>query len=78
MPGRVDFEVAEPYTSRPCQSCGAPVVWVVSDGGRRMPLDVGSASRDLFGKLRMESHFAHCPDADAWRGQTRRRVRNPD
>ncbi len=39
-----------------CRSCGATVMWCWTQNGKKAPID-----RD--GK----SHFATCPQADAWR-----------
>jgi hypothetical protein len=59
----------------PCRACKAPIALVVHTGtGRRMPVDVAtavSAGPEHPGKVRVESHFAHCPEA----GRFRRRAR---
>lgn len=53
-----------------CKSCGAAITWVVTNGGKRMPLNperrtvVTDAGAVVTGR---ESHFATCPQADAWR-----------
>lgn len=53
-----------------CRSCGAPVVWVVTARGKRMPLDpplvtvVDDDGRTHRGRV---SHFATCPDASKHR-----------
>jgi hypothetical protein len=39
-----------------CRSCGASILWCWTPNGKKAPID-----RD--GK----SHFATCPQADAWR-----------
>jgi hypothetical protein len=44
-----------------CRSCGAPIVWVRTVAGYRMPVNAAP------GELDGESHFATCPHADAWR-----------
>lgn len=56
-----------------CSSCGAAIVWAVSDRGRRMPLD--AQPQRLFtldtelrppachSTLVYTSHFATCPNA---------------
>lgn len=53
-----------------CRSCGAPIVWVVTESGKRMPLDAKPEKRfvvDVDGKAYVRdtyvSHFAHCPNA---------------
>ena len=43
-----------------CKSCGAPIAWVKTTAGKNMPVDT---SAEHYG----ESHFAHCPNADAHR-----------
>lgn len=57
-----------------CRSCGARVEWAtVAATGRRMPFDppVTVLSRlDEYVEVDMDrtrSHFATCPDAEAWR-----------
>lgn len=72
---RLDFEVGQPYTVRRCRSCGAEIVWIVNGRwpngkAKRMPLEFRTRVRDLFGNLRMESHYAYCPDAPAWRSRS--------
>lgn len=83
-----------------CQSCKAPIVWVVTATGHRIPLDppvveivVGrgpasvtddagvthrgtpteTAQPEMFAEVVRGriSHYATCPDADAWRGRSR-------
>ncbi len=48
-----------------CRSCKAPIVWVLTVKGNRMPVDYtrDGASRPAAGT----SHFATCPNADDWR-----------
>jgi len=43
-----------------CRSCGAPVIWIVTAKGKRMPVEAEGAKRG-------ESHFAHCEHAADWR-----------
>lgn len=64
-----------------CKSCGAPILWRVTEGGKSIPLDVEPSDDGnlvLFGtgahplpKLwtgdRYKSHFATCPNADQHR-----------
>lgn len=54
------FAVPEGYVpdehSARCRSCNALVVWVKTRSEKRMPLDPDG-----------KSHFASCPQADAWR-----------
>lgn len=65
-----------------CQSCGAEVIWVRTERGKRMPLDreesmergallfviddKGVAHRSQTGRG-YQSHFSTCPQADRWR-----------
>lgn len=63
-----------------CRSCGAPIEWVVTEKGKRMPLDIerrddGNVTVDPSGTARVVpkgkgsrvSHYATCADADRWR-----------
>lgn len=40
-----------------CRSCRAPVVWVITKAGKRMPVNPDTD----------DSHFATCPQRDNWR-----------
>jgi hypothetical protein len=53
----VTFPIPPSAPKKPCRSCGADVVWITTDRGRKMPVDPGTG----------ESHFATCPQADQWR-----------
>lgn len=58
-----------------CGSCGAPVQWVKTKAGKRMPLDVGASENGNItvtdgvayywppGEGDRVSHFATCPNA---------------
>lgn len=60
-----------------CRSCGKPIIWCETEGGKRMPLDADHEARfvldpstdPMVGKLRRTytSHFAMCPNADQHR-----------
>lgn len=60
-----------------CRSCGAAVLWVETDSGKRMPLDAEPERRFVIeagvspmkARLRntYQSHFSTCVDADRWR-----------
>lgn len=62
-----------------CSSCGAEIVWAVTENGRRMPLSKASEQRrfvvDKLGDgtdmarstLTYVSHFSDCPNADQHR-----------
>lgn len=39
-----------------CRSCGAPIAWVVTNAGKRAPIDPDGTN-----------HFATCPQAESWR-----------
>lgn len=39
-----------------CRSCRAEVLWCITPAGKRAPIDPDG-----------KSHFATCPQADAWR-----------
>ena len=61
-----------------CRSCGAAVVWVITPAGKKMPVDAKPVSGFVLdenengtvnafsGKVYV-SHFATCPDSEAWR-----------
>ena len=62
-----------------CRSCGAEILWVETQNGKRMPLDftperrfVIDPSNGMLAKLRNTyvSHFATCPNADQHRRET--------
>jgi len=71
-----------------CRSCGAPIVWGITDKGRRMPLDSapdpdGEWTVTTWGDLehatadtpvgeRRISHFATCPQGRAWSDRRKR------
>ena len=46
-----------------CRSCGADVIWIITEAGKRMPVDAAP------GLIPGEhtSHFATCPQANDWR-----------
>ena len=63
-----------------CKSCGAEVIWIVTPKGKAMPLDAkgenlwlidgggaGEANTTARPVQVRKSHFATCPDGDAWR-----------
>jgi hypothetical protein len=66
-----------------CRSCGALIVWALTEEGRRLPLDSyphagGNLALDADGvrvrvadlrtdEVRYQSHFATCPQAKTWR-----------
>ena len=69
--------------SSTCKSCGAPVIWKVTEGGKKIPIDpepCEDGNLILFGtgahplsmmKIwtgdKYKSHFATCPNAAAHR-----------
>lgn len=54
-------------TRSTCRSCKAPIAWVATTSGARMPLDLGTQEqRD--GVTMAQTHFAHCPQAKGWSG----------
>lgn len=73
MSARVDFPIPDSartgmgadgtpiWNAKRC-GCGAAMVWIETDGGRRMPLSLATA-RCVDGVWKAESHFADCPDA---------------
>lgn len=56
IPSWAEVPLPADWRTAECRSCGAPVLWVMTKGGKRAPLD-----RDG------HSHFATCPQADQWR-----------
>jgi hypothetical protein len=67
-----------------CSSCEAPIIWTVTESGKRMPVDATPAGkvtvlvRDPAGgdtpiskqRDHYVSHFATCPQADRHRKKT--------
>lgn len=53
------FRVPEGYTADNigrCRSCGAAILWAVTNHGAKAPLDPDGTN-----------HFVTCPDRDRWR-----------
>lgn len=50
------FEIAPGTPQRECRSCKAPVFWILTALGKRMPVNADGTS-----------HFSNCPNADAHR-----------
>lgn len=50
------FEIPEGTPERKCRSCKAPVFWIITEKGKRMPVNPDGTS-----------HFSNCPDAGNWR-----------
>jgi len=56
-----------------CRSCGAPIYWVATKNGKRMPVEVTVRhdfrcevpTHDRWGQG--VSHFASCPQSRSWR-----------
>lgn len=46
---------AEVGTSE-CRSCQAPIVWVITEKGRKMPVDVAPSDDGRFRKVRVEAN----------------------
>lgn len=53
--------------SSSCRSCKAPIVWLQTEAGKKIPVDADSAepSDALFDSKRHVSHFKTCPNASA-------------
>lgn len=71
---RVDFPVhrtALPRGTRKCRACGAAIYFYRHPvTGRPMPLDVASKVPSDGGSFyRLEAHFAHCTNPDAFRAR---------
>jgi hypothetical protein len=62
-----------------CRSCDARIIWIVTESGKRMPVDAKPAGKFIVlndddppkGSLvpGYVSHFATCPQAADWRGK---------
>lgn len=60
-----------------CKSCGAEIIWTVTDKGKRMPVDAAPEHRFTLVRQGADmravyvpvytSHFATCPHADEHR-----------
>lgn len=57
----VTFPIPPSAPTVACRSCKAPIVWIVTAAGKRMPVNASP------GEVRGESHFATCPHAADWR-----------
>lgn len=57
----VDAKIPVAY----CRSCGDPIVWIVTNAGKNMPVDAGTieAGDEVFVPERHRSHFATCVHA---------------
>lgn len=60
--------------SSECKGCGAPIMWIATRDGKKMPLDVAKKVVYVIesdGVPRLvrghESHFATCPKANTFR-----------
>lgn len=70
-----------------CRSCGAPVLWITTEKGKRMPVNaepadggnviidptsgIGHYVPKQPGQLAHVSHFATCPESEKWRRDVR-------
>ena len=53
-----------------CRSCGADIVWLVTQRNKMIPVDADSIAdkeAEVFDPEQMTTHFATCRDADKWR-----------
>lgn len=59
---------AFPRESR-CRSCRAPIVWLLTVNGKRMPVNADTVRDEdvQFEAGRHVSHFATCEHSDQWR-----------
>lgn len=48
-----------------CRSCKAPIAWVQTASGARMPLDLGTVEQ-RGGVTMAMTHFATCPQGKGW------------
>lgn len=66
MTKRLDFELPPNVHRERCRSCYCPIVWIKTEKGKSMPLDLNTVE-EREGKRFAESHHAHCPQASSWR-----------
>jgi len=55
-----------------CRSCQAPIYWLKTNAGKRMPVDRQAktvVTKDGETVTGHESHFSTCPQAGQWRRQ---------
>lgn len=59
----------EPGAFSHCRSCGAPLRWLLTPKGKRMPTDATTVEpgETHFDHRKHKSHFATCGQADMWR-----------
>ena len=56
-----------------CKSCKSPILWAITEHGRRMPLDLPAQRRFVLdgdtcrSTVVYTSHFSSCPNADQHR-----------
>lgn len=60
---RIEFEVPVGGREVGCTSCRAPIVWIETPLGKRMPLSMRTVRTAEDGTRWAESHFADCPNA---------------
>jgi hypothetical protein len=72
----------EPYKTGKCSSCGAEIVWLITDSGKRAPMNYPPVKRFIvtsvadgqyLGRMcdTFDSHFSTCPDAGRHRKEPR-------
>ncbi len=54
---KITFAIPDDADRSRCRSCGEPIAWIVTDNGKKMPVELATN----------ESHFARCPEAVKWR-----------
>lgn len=66
-----DVDTTEEHERRivRCRSCRARIVWLVTDTGKKIPVDADTveATDELFVWGRHITHFKTCPHANDWR-----------
>jgi hypothetical protein len=52
-----------------CRSCRADIVWLMTVGGKRMPVNAETvrAGDTIYEHGRHVSHFSTCPEQEQWR-----------
>lgn len=64
---KVGIELLDDATIKSCSSCGAPIVWGETAGGKRCPFSVALLVKDKNGRWMMGTHFADCPNPERHR-----------
>lgn len=58
------FDIPAGTAKKSCSSCGADIYWIITEAGKKMPVDPDGVS-----------HFATCEHSKMWSGKSRAEVR---